>query len=226
MNYRETYKERLSRLVTGIENAVKDRKTNEHARYIHEMVTYDVGDRDQRIILIHLVTDAYAVAHAEVSQQNIDHWVAEGCRGERPSPTSLDCVLLDRLGDAILDEELTDTSRSKTYNEEYPFLSERQFERRRDREYSLTLADTYDLDGVNRAKPERRRRTAKEQRFVEKTARIKNRRRNAQYKRDTTAGALHTYKLRENGGELTEPFVAAASVGATWRERLSSVYEA
>jgi hypothetical protein len=48
--------------------------------------------------------------------------------------------------------------------------------------------------------------------------------RQAQYKLDTSAGRVVTYNVRENGGELTEPFVSAAEQAENWRDKLSLVY--
>lgn len=131
---------------------------------------------------------------------------------------------LDRLADCYMYEIFSDRHPDKVTRNEYPILSHVQLQRRRDREYSLGLAEHYDEDGRNRAKPTRRRRTAREERFVDKASRRRNRERNAQYRKDTSPGDVVSYNLQENGGELTEPFVDSKGVGQTWRDRLSSVY--
>ncbi|MNI73962.1 hypothetical protein D3C73_1300100 [compost metagenome] len=107
--------------------------------------------------------------------------------------------------------------------DEYPIMSEHQEERRRDNEYEDVLAADYDATGANRAKPERRHRTAREHRFVEKLAQKKNRARKAQYRRDTATVTTATYNLRDNGGELTEPFVNCVGIGARWLAEMGAV---
>lgn len=216
----KTYVEKFAETITEITEGIKARKLDDSLRYL----TYDLADRTQRMALIDVVTREYVEAHSDVNQGALERWVERGCKGERPSPISLDTAMIDRLADAILDEELTDMHPDKMTRNEYPIMSERQEFTRRDREYSLNLADSYDTDGKNRAKPERRHRIAKEERFIDKVSRNKNRARNAQYKRDTSAGPLVTYNLRDNGGELAPDFVTAATTAEVWRERLSLVY--
>jgi len=222
MSYRETYVEKMARVVTEVSQAIRDRKADDKARYTYQGINYDVLNRDERMVLIEHVSDDYILAHAEVNQRRINKWEEKGGKGERPTSLTLNTALLDRLADAVLDEELTNKNRSKAYLPEYPFLSERQFDGRRDREYSLSLAENYDTDGVNRGKPERRRRIAREERFIEKVSQAKNRKRNAQYKRDTSSGAVTSYNLFDNGGELTEPFVAAAGIVDRYHEIICS----
>lgn len=135
----------------------------------------------------------------------IDEYVAN--YGEVPPPTQI-----ERLTDSILHEELTDPNRMKVRDTEYPFLSVRQLERRYENEYSLDLAESYDANGNNRAKPERRHRIAREQRFVDKMAQQKNRARNAQYKRDTSPGGVISYNLHDTGGVLEEEFVQCQEI--------------
>lgn len=169
---------------------------------VFDFISNHIEDRTERVSAIKTLITEYTESY-----------------GENP-PT----VTLDALADYVLYEEIHDPHPDKMTRNEYPIMSARQEGSRRDREYSISLADNYDTDGTNRAKPERRHRTAKEHRFVEKVSQSKNRMRNAQYKRDTAAGALITYNLRDYGGELTEPFVAAQSVAETWRDHLSTVY--
>lgn len=168
---------------------------------VTEFIEDHIEDRTERIAAIDRLIAEYTETH-----------------GENPPTTALDV-----LADYVLYEEIHDPHPDKMSRNEYPIMSARQEETRRDREYSLSLADNYDLDGVNRAKPEKRHRTAKEVRFVDKLSRNKNRKRNAQYKKDTTPGELVTYNVRENGGELTEPFVSAVSQSSKWRDKLSRV---
>ncbi|WP_418041108.1 hypothetical protein [Paenibacillus xylanilyticus] len=71
----------------------------------------------------------------------------------------------------------------------------------------------------------RRRRTAKEWRNVDASARETNRARDAKYKRDTSPGAVVTYNLYENGGELTEPFVNCVGIGKRWANEMGAMNE-
>jgi hypothetical protein len=119
---------------------------------------------------------------------------------------------LERLTNGILHEELADPNRMKVRDTEYPFLSERQFDRRYESEYSLDLAESYDTNGKNHAKPERRHRIAKEQRFIDKLVQQKNRGRNQQYKRDTSPGEVKTYNLQDTGGVLADDFVQCREI--------------
>lgn len=180
---------------------MKDYKTAFIAA-VDDLIAEEIEDRQDRGRAIEALTDAY-----------IDSV------GERPVPEQL-----DRLADYLLREELTDDHPDKMTRNEYPIMSRVQEERRRDREYSLGLAEHYDEDGRNRTKPVRRRRTAREERHVDKAARLKNRTRNAQYRKDTSPGDVVSYNVRDNGGELSEPFVNCVGIGEAWRERLGCVY--
>ena len=161
---------------------------------VDEIIAANIEDRTERMSAVRVLVAGY-----------IDE------NGTPPDPTQL-----ERLTDYILREELSNPNRMKMREMEYPFLSARQMERRQDKEYSLSLAESYDTDGVNRAKPERRHRTAKEIRFIDKAAQAKNRARKAQYKRDTSPGLIDKYNLRDTDGELTEPFVQCRGTGRRW----------
>lgn len=163
-----------------------DYKTEFHDA-VTDLIAENITDRGERMAAVHALTDAY------IDSVGI-------------APDSLE---LERLSDYILREELTDKRRNKVQDEEYPFLSESQLNRRRDHEYSLSLAETYDLAGVNQAKPERRRRTAREERFIDRAARRKNRARNAQYRRDTSPGPVV--------GVVSASFTQCVGIGAQWK---------
>lgn len=169
---------------------------------VASFIAQHINDRQTRIDAVRRLIDEYVETH-----------------GERPPAYSLNL-----LSEYLLYEELKDRAKNKVSATEYPFLSEHQFERRTVREYSLTLADDYDADGVNRKKPIRRRRTAKEIYYVDKTSRMKNRRRKAAYKRDTSPGRIVEYNLRDIDGQFTEAFVSAVSQAKRWRDVLSNVY--
>lgn len=149
------------------------------------LIDAKIEDRDERMAAVRALIDDYIAAV-----------------GERP-----DGGILEQLTDYILREELTDDNPHKVAHNEYPFLSESQMQLRYEREYGIELAENHDTDGRNRATPIRRRRTAKEERFVDKLARMKNRKRNAQYKRDTSPGPIEAYNLRDTGGAFSDEFV-------------------
>jgi hypothetical protein len=93
-----------------------------------------------------------------------------------------DSVALERLADLCLYEELTDSNEHKISQTEYPFLSERQFDRRDSREVkSATGMDGNAADGRKHGVPTRRQRTEYENRLVDKKARIRNKERKKAY---------------------------------------------
>jgi hypothetical protein len=93
-----------------------------------------------------------------------------------------DGVALERLADLCLYEELTDSNEHKISQTEYPFLSERQFDRRDNREIkSASDMDGNATDGQKHGVPTRRKRTDYENRFVDKKARIRNKDRKHRY---------------------------------------------
>lgn len=217
----ETYTEKFTQIVDEIVTELKRGKSGDTGmhHYWYDGIRYDILRREHRIALIRAVSEDYVKAHAEHTEIVLDNWRASGGKSERPATQPLDSALLERLADAVLDEELTDQRRSKAH-EEYPILSERQLDRRYEHEYSIDLADSYDTDGKNRAKPYRRPRTNSENRFIDRESRRKNRRRNAQYKKDSANGPVVSYNLYDTGGELAESFVSAESMGKLWADKL------
>ncbi|WP_433943629.1 hypothetical protein [Paenibacillus sp. SN-8-1] len=223
-----TYIERTRSAVEALENALRTYFKADGAPPIpfpYNGATYDIRDRETRMLLVAAIQDGYYREHGEFNQRVLDAWYERGAKGERPSPVKVDSALMDRLTNAVLYEELTDTRPDKMTIEEYPIMSLYQEDRRRDNEYSDVLAETYGADGNDRAKPIRRVRTAREHRFVEKTAQEKNRERKAQYKRDSSPGRMKSYNLRENGGELTEPFTERIGLGRRWAEGMCAMNE-
>lgn len=110
--------------------------------------------------------------------------------GEMP-----DVVALERLSDLILHEELTDPSPDKLTNEEYPFMSEHQFDRRDRRESSVGEAiDNSSADGRNHLKPTKRSRTDYENRTVDRKAKIRNKERKKAYNDFTKVQPVVVYK--------------------------------
>lgn len=207
-----TYTELFAVLVSDLEITIKRRKNDELIQFGYGGENYDVADRAQRMELVRCIADDYVQAHSDVIQRNLDVWVERGCKGERPASLLLNTALLDRLADAIMDEEITDPNPYKVQHTEYPFFSQRQLDLRRDRETSLKAAEETGTDGRNYRVPKRRRRTNYENWRVDADAVIRNEERAKQYVRDTATVTTAEYNLFENGGELTESFVQCRGI--------------
>lgn len=174
---------------------MNDYKTEFHAA-VTDLIAQNITDRPERMAAVHALTDAYFDSV-----------------GSFP-----DAAELERLSDYILREELTDTDRMKTRNTEYPFLSEHQFARRQGGEASDAAAEDYGVDGRNYSAPSRRKRSKGEGMLVDQYAKIRNKARAAQYKRDTAPGPEITYNLRETGGSLRKSLRSGAGlVRVGWR---------
>jgi hypothetical protein len=107
-----------------------------------------------------------------------------------------DSVALERLSDLCLYEELTDDDRMKVRNNEYPFLSEHQFDRRDNVESAVgSEIDGSPADGRKHSKPIRRVRSDYENKFVNKKAKIRNKERKKQYVEFTKVQPILTYKI-------------------------------
>jgi hypothetical protein len=92
----------------------------------------------------------------------------------------------DRLADVLLHDKLYNPSLTKMLDEEYPIMSERQFDRRESREVKSTKdMDGNAADGRYHGKPTRRERSGYENRFVDKKARIRNKERKRAYQEFT-----------------------------------------
>lgn len=97
---------------------------------------------------------------------------------------------LERLTDAILSEELKSMDTWKAKNKEYPFFSERQLERRQAEEVSFKRAEEIGANGKSYAPPSRRKRSAYENGYVDRQAKIRNNERRKQYRMDTAPGPV------------------------------------
>jgi hypothetical protein len=114
----------------------------------------------------------------EVRLVKIEH-LTEGYyakTGEMP-----DGVALERLANLCLHEELTDSHPDKVTRTEYPFFSEHQFDERHKSEASFKLAEERGVDGRDHKPPIRRIRTKKDNSFVDKNAKIRNKERQRAY---------------------------------------------
>lgn len=190
-----TYTELFAVLVADLEITIKRRKNDASIRFAYDVV-YDVADRTERMALIERISDDYVSAHADVNQRAIDAWEERGGKGERPVSLTLNTALLDRLSNALLDEELTDPTGWKSRHTEYPFLSELQMARRTDgnhqRKYEgdsgeakLSAAQNYGIDGRSYNVPLRRERSKNENIFMDEGIRTMNKERKAAYEEFT-----------------------------------------
>lgn len=102
---------------------------------------------------------------------------------------------VERLTDAILSEELKSMDTWKARNEEYPFFSERQLERRQNGEAPIKAVHYYGSDERDYRVPTKRNRTWYENSYVDKTAKIRNDERRRQYRVDTSPGPVVTYMM-------------------------------
>lgn len=116
--------------------------------------------------------------------------------GEMP-----DGVALERLADLCLYEELTDPNPDKVTKAEYPFLSEHQFEERYKAEVSEKVAEEYGTDGRNHKPPLRRKRTKKDEKFIDKNAKIRNKERKRRYAEFTKVQPVITRHISEIGAD-------------------------
>jgi hypothetical protein len=107
--------------------------------------------------------------------------------GEMP-----DAVSLERMANLCIYEELADTNPDKITQEEFPIMSDTQLARRREGKHRKSeanyrievpfgLAENYGIDGGNYNQPLRRQRSERENRFVDKEAKIRNKQRKEAY---------------------------------------------
>lgn len=109
-----------------------------------------------------------------------------------------DEATLEKLADLCLHEELTDDDRMKVRNNEYPFLSEYQFDRRDNVESVVgSDIDNSPADGRKHLKPTRRTRSDYENKFVNKKAKIANKERKKEYNDFTKVQPVITSKISE-----------------------------
>jgi hypothetical protein len=107
-----------------------------------------------------------------------------------------DGVSLERLADLILYEELFNPSLTKMQDEEYPIMSERQYDRRQNTEFATgKRLDQNAADGQAHAVPLRRNRSEYENRFVDKKAKIRNKERKREYIEFTKVQPVYVRKM-------------------------------
>jgi hypothetical protein len=159
---------------------------NEFKRYVDELFTYakvagryagyDLADRAERMQLIDELIKSYIAA-----------------TGQRP-----DSVQLDRLATLCLREEFTDTNSHKVKHEDRPILSDYQFKLRKGRDYNIKLIENYGNDLRNYEPPKRRKRTNKEQEYVEKYAYSRDKKRRSEYRKFITPGEVIAWNINGN----------------------------
>jgi hypothetical protein len=107
-----------------------------------------------------------------------------------------DSVALERLADLILYEDLFNPSLTKMQDEEYPIMSERQYDRRQNTEFATgKRLDQNAADGQVHAIPLRRNRSEYENRFVDKKAKIRNKERKREYNEFTKVQPVYVRKM-------------------------------
>jgi hypothetical protein len=187
-----TYNEVFTQIATDLSAAIRA-----GAEFTYGGVKYNVADRSSRSAAVERISGDYWALHAEFNQRRLDAWEAAGCKRERPLSVDPNDYVMTTLTDALLYEDLTDPNPHKVAHTEYPFLSERQLELRRDRETSLKQAEEQAVDGRDYRLPERRRRTRYENWHVDTHAKGRNKERRDRYARETAAGPVVTYNLRD-----------------------------
>jgi hypothetical protein len=89
---------------------------------------------------------------------------------------------LNRLSDVLLYDKLYNPSKTKMRDEEYPILSEYQFDRRDSAESSVgDDIENSPADGRKHTRPTRRQRTDYENKLVDKKSKIRNKERKQRY---------------------------------------------
>jgi hypothetical protein len=113
--------------------------------------------------------------------------------GEMP-----DAVALERLADLILFEDLYNPSLTKMQDEEYPIMSDRQFDRRQSAEVATgKRMDNNAADGQQYMTPTRRNRSTYENLLVDKRARSLNKERKKKYVEFTKVQPVIRQHLRD-----------------------------
>ncbi|WP_419884849.1 hypothetical protein [Paenibacillus sp. B-A-8] len=240
-----TYIERTTTAIEALESGLRRLFKAEDSPpipYVYSGATYDIRDRESRMLVIAAIQDAYYRDHGEHNQYALDAWYTTGSPGQRPTPVPSNTALLDRLTNVALYEELTDANPYKAQHNEYPFYSDTQLDRirngRRGSDPTNMRGETpvredgdlgpgviLSADGRDHGEPRRRNRTKRENVSVDAGAKIRNKVRAAQYKRDTADGAVTSCNLRDTGGELTEEFTQRCGIGARWLADMSAVNE-
>jgi hypothetical protein len=111
--------------------------------------------------------------------------------GEMP-----DGVALERMADLILFEDLYNPSLTKMQDEEYPIMSDRQYDRRQNTEFATgKRLDQNAADGQAHTVPLRRNRSEYENRFLDKKAKIRNKERKREYNEFTKVQPVYVRKM-------------------------------
>jgi hypothetical protein len=111
------------------------------------------------------------VVTAEERKRRVSEIITEDARAD-----------MERMADLLLHDKLFNPSLTKMQDEEYPIMSDRQYERRQNAEFATgERMDQNAADGQEHMTPTRRNRSEYENRFVDKKARIRNKERKKRY---------------------------------------------
>ena len=129
-------------------NMIFDKQTDYKVAFeqaVDELITHDELSQSERNLAVETLCEAYVVF--------ID---------ERPNPYQL-----ERLANYVLFETMKDTRKNKMKLDEYPVLTETQYNRRRKHEvdFDITIG-RFDSDGVDRTLPKRKRRKYDDYKFI------------------------------------------------------------
>lgn len=107
---------------------------------------------------------------------------------------------LNRVADVLLYDKIYNPSLSKMTDEEYPIMSDRQYERRESKEISSVdkRMGMNAADGQPHEKPNRRVRNEYENLLIDRKARSRNKERRQKYNEFTKVQPVTTWNLREN----------------------------
>lgn len=149
---------------------------------VTELVAAKIADRQERMVAVDSLINEYVRDTGEV-------------------PVG---AQLERLTNAILMEELTDPNNHKVAHNEYPILSDIQMSRRQmgrrgseatnmNGEVGAQAASSVSTSGQDYRYPSRRTRTKEENMTVDMKAKIRNKERAEQYKKDSSPGMVYRY---------------------------------
>lgn len=113
-----------------------------------------------------------------------------------------DGLVLERLTNAILEEELYSDDNYYVKHTEYPILNERKYESRTRKDVKSEGLETVDTGGKNQRKPTKRKRGKYENAFIDKHTRGKNRERRKKYQEFTKVQPVKRWNMHT--GEVYE----------------------
>jgi len=205
-------------LISYVERIIETTKAQVQAkRDFDKLIDTDASITDE-IITRMVKVFANTLANRDLRMQIVEDLTEQYREAAGDWP---DGLVLERLTNAILHEELTDPNPHKISQEEYPFLSEVQAERRQfgrrgsqasntqgervtdlsgmkdesNGKYHNSPADHLDSDGKSRRKPIRRTRGTNEALLFESKVRSKNRERRKKYQEFTKVQPVKRWNM-------------------------------